>query len=60
MKSIPIDWIKEQIEDCLYKAERRTEKLADKYYTRAKHYEDLLSHWELFGKQWEREHNETN
>lgn len=60
VNAIPIEWIKEQIEDCHYISGRRTDKVADKYNIRARHYEDLLSHWELFGKQWEREHNETD
>ena len=54
VEAIPIQFIKDQIEDCHYIAGRAIPKVEEAYNLRARHLEDLLSHWEVFGKKWER------
>lgn len=56
---IPVAFIKDKIEDYRYIMARATEKTAKSYLNNIRSLENLLSNWETFGKQWEREH-ETN
>ena len=55
VEAIPIQYIKDKIEDYQYIALRSIPKVADAYYGKIKELESLLQQWEVFGKQWERE-----
>ena len=59
VEAIPIDYIKDKIDDYGYIALRSTPKIADAYYNSIRELENLMRDYKTLGKQWERERKEN-
>lgn len=57
VEAIPIAYIKKMMKDNAYIAGNATPKVERAYMDSNRTLKTLLDHWELFGKQWEREQN---